>query len=155
MKKKHTDQDLDIRLLAESADCTCFNMRKAARVVTQVYDDAFRELGLRGTQFTFLAHAAAYGPITVTKLADMMFTDRTTLGRNLQPLEKNGYITVEPGKDKRQRVVSLTDEGRSALAEALPVWKKTQQKMKQGLGMERWGNLMSSLSGLVEVVQES
>lgn len=149
MSKNTSNSDFDLNSLAECAECTCFNTRKAARVLTQLYDDAFRGLGIRGTQFSFLVHAASYGPVTVTKLADIMLMDRTTLARNLGPLEKNGYLSVEPGKDRRQRVVSITEKGKSALAEALPVWKETQEKVKGTMGHDRWGALMGSLSGLV------
>ncbi|MEX0998867.1 MAG: MarR family winged helix-turn-helix transcriptional regulator, partial [Thermodesulfobacteriota bacterium] len=102
-----------------------------------------------GTQFTLLASAFAYSPITVTHMAEIMVTDRTTLGRNLLPLEKNGFIKVEPGDDRRTRIVKLTDAGKEKLQEAYPIWKETQGKIKTALGLETWDSMMSNLSGLV------
>ncbi len=148
-KIKDTKPQIDLKALAECGQCTCFNLRKASRIVTQYFDDSMRSIGLRGTQFTLLASAFAYSPITVTHMAEIMVTDRTTLGRNLLPLEKNGFIKVEPGDDRRTRIVKLTDAGKEKLQEAYPIWKETQGKIKTALGLETWDSMMSNLSGLV------
>ncbi|MEQ9619232.1 MAG: MarR family winged helix-turn-helix transcriptional regulator [Deltaproteobacteria bacterium] len=157
-KQRHLKQEkrsIDLKSLAECAECTCFNLRKAARVVTQLFDESMRSIGLRGTQFTLLAHTLAHGPITVSKLADILVTDRTTLARNLEPLEKNGFIEVQQGEDRRTRMLSITDEGRNKVAEAFPLWKKTQDEIKEMIGIENWKSMMSDVSGLVEQLQET
>ncbi len=145
---------LNSKALAECRECTCFNLRKATRVVTQLFDEAMRSTGLRGTQFSLLAHTYAMGPITVTGLAEAMVTDRTTLARNLEPLEKNGLLKVEPGEDRRMRIVSITEEGRKKLAEAFPLWKKTQDEIKGMMGLDSWTSMVSKISDLVNQIQE-
>lgn len=151
--EKHSS-GLDLKALAECTECTCFNLRKATRVVTQMFDDAMRPAGLRGTQFSLLAHTYGMGPITLTKLAEEMVTDRTTMARNLEPLEKNGLLKVGPGDDRRTRIVTITEEGRKKLAEAFPLWKKTQDEIKKLMGAGDWASMVSNMSELVNQVQE-
>lgn len=133
--------------------CACFNIRKAARVVTQFYDEALRSQSLRATQFTLLVAIRIRGPVTVKYLAETTLTDRTTLTRNLRPLEKQGLIRIEAGKDRRERMVTLTERGHKALVRAIPLWERTQAQVARGLGQERFRRLLSDLSAMVAVVQ--
>ncbi len=151
---KETKPIIDEKALAECGQCTCFNLRKASRMVTQYFDDSMRSIGLRGTQFTLLASAFANSPITVTRLAEIMVTDRTTLGRNLLPMERNGFIKVEQGDDRRTRIVRITDSGKKKLKEAYPIWKETQENIKQKMGPQNWSTMISNLSNLVDQMQE-
>lgn len=133
--------------------CACANLRKAARVVTQLYDEIIRPSGLRGTQFGLLMATRALGPVTVTKLADKAIMDRTTLARNLRLLEKKGLIRIDPGKDQRMREVTLTKQGLEALTKGLPFWEKAQARMVKGLGEERLNNLLENLEAMVSLVR--
>lgn len=153
-KESNSLAGLDPRTFAECGECTCFNFRKATRVVTQLYDDRMRSSGLRATQFALLVHAYAMGPVALTKLAEAMVTDRTTLARNLEPLEKNGLIEVEDGEDRRTRIVDITEEGRKKLAVVFPIWKKTQEEIKTIMGRDIWSSMMSQVSLLVNQIQE-
>ena len=150
-----TKPAIALKDLAECGQCTCFNLRKASRIVTQYFDDSMRSIGLRGTQFTLLANAFAYSPITVTRMSEIMVIDRTTLGRNLLPMEKRGLIKVESGDDRRTRIVKITDAGKRKLTEAYPLWKETQENIKQKMGLENWGSMISNISNLVDCMQES
>jgi DNA-binding MarR family transcriptional regulator len=113
-----------------------------------------RPTGLRGTQFALLVHTYAMGPISLSKLADAMATDRTTLTRNLELLEKNALVRVEDGDDRRTRIVSITDDGRKRLARAFPYWKKTQDEIKKMMGLDDWSAMISRVSRMVNQVQE-
>jgi DNA-binding MarR family transcriptional regulator len=144
---------IDSASIMECRECTCFNLRKATRAVTQMFDKAMRPIGLRATQFTLLALSLAHGPVTVTKLADEMVADRTTLSRNLDPMEKSGLIKIEQGSDRRTRIVILTESGRRKLGEAYPLWKKTQEEIKEAMGMEKWSTLLSNVSDLVSHIR--
>ena len=124
------------------------------RVVTQYFDDRMRQFDLRGTQFALLAHTYAMGPVALTKLAEVMVTDRTTLARNLVPLEKSGLIRVEPGDDRRTRIISITPEGRTRFTEAYPAWKETQEEIKKMMGHDNWSSMMSEVSNLIDQIQE-
>ena len=92
-------------------ECACFSLRKAARAVTQLYDDALKPARVLATQLPLLATSARLERATVTKLAEAMVMDRTTLTRNLRPLERDGLLRTEPGADRRVREVSLTKKG--------------------------------------------
>lgn len=153
--EKETDSaGLGLKELSACRECTCFNLRKATRVVTQFFDDRMRPFDLRGTQFALLAHTYAMGPVAMTKLAEMMVTDRTTLARNLDPLVKSGLINVEHGDDRRKRIISITAEGRKRMTEAYPVWKETQEEVQKMMGHDHWSSMMSEVSNLVDRIQE-
>ena len=136
------------------ANCTCFNLRKAARAVTQVYDEALRPSGLKATQLSLLVNLARRGALPLTQLADALVMDRTTLTRNLKPLTARGLVAIEPEADRRVRRISLTDAGRKALDGAMPLWETAQRRMVVGLGDERWSGLLDGLSATVALVQE-
>lgn len=129
-------------------ECTCFNLRKASRTITQLFDRALQPGGLRGTQFSLLTVISLMGSTTVTRLSKNLVMDRTTLTRNLRPLEHQGYITVTAGKDLRTRTVALTDNGVKALEKAYPFWKETQTKIINTLGKKRFQSLISDLSAI-------
>ena len=91
--------------------------------------------------------------MTVKQLAETTVTDRTTLTRNLRPLEKKRLIRIEAGKDRRERIVTLTDRGDRTLANALPLWDRAQAQITSGLGQERLRRLLADLSAVVAVTQ--
>ena len=91
----------DVKLGLE--DCNCYAVRAAARHVTQAYDQFLAPTGLRTTQFSILAKLKRKGPLTINALAEDMVMDRTTLGRNILPLERDGLISVEPYRVARIR----------------------------------------------------
>jgi DNA-binding MarR family transcriptional regulator len=116
--------------LAEvAANCACKNLRRTARAVTQLYDDALRPSGLRITQFTLLVGVAISEPVPITRLADALDLDRTTLARDLGPLTERGLVEVSAGDDRRTRVVRLTRQGRDAIARAYPLWRQAQARL--------------------------
>lgn len=135
--------------------CACFNIRKAARAISQLYDDVLRPSGLRVTQFSILAVTRKLGPVTVTRLAEETVTDRTTLTRNLKLLAQQKLLRITPGKDRREREVALTDRGRLALAQAFPLWKDVQSRVANRLGHERFERLLSDLRATVGMARAS
>jgi DNA-binding MarR family transcriptional regulator len=135
--------------------CACFNLRKAARAVTQLYDQALRPTGLRSTQFTLLIAIRAHGPVPMTRLADEVIVDRTTMTRNLAILEKEGLVSIRHGDDQRVREVSLTARGRHALAGAHPYWKKAQQMLSRRFGKGKLDRLLSDLTETVDAARAS
>jgi len=141
--------------LVTCPDCACFNIRKASRVVTQVYEEIMHDTGLRGTQFTVLVMVAAFESITISHLAENLVMDRTTLTRNLKPLKKQQLIVIVPGADRRTRVVQLTDNGHERLRAALPLWKKAQLKIAKFMGSERLDNLIGELRVLEKIADQT
>ena len=134
----------------DTINCTCFNIRKAARAVTQLFDEAFKPSGLNATQFTLLAAISATEPITITKLSQVLVMDRTTLTRNLNPLQKNGWVEVTPGEDKRTKTVSLTRSGKPVLSKAMVAWKAMQNHVVKTLGKGSWEELLENLSHTIK-----
>ncbi len=121
--------------------CTCFRLRRATRRATQIYDRHLQECGLRITQYSLLMQLRARGPVTVSQLADAMAMDRTTLTRNLKPLERAGLISAARGRDRRSRTLSLSDEGSRALSVAQPAWQRAQDEVNAKLGADRVAEL--------------
>ena len=115
-------------------NCTCHRVRTAARAVTRAYDEALRPVGLRATQLAVLVAVAMDDAISITALAKFMGMDRSTLTRNLRPLEKEGLVTLGIEGWRRSRTLEITKMGRSRLREALPLWTKAQQALKKRLG---------------------
>lgn len=138
---------------SNAGECVCGNIRKTARAVTQLYDEVLRPTGLRVTQFGILGATRAMEPVTLTRLADATVTDRTTLTRNLRILEKQGLLRVKAGVDRREREVTLTNKGRTALVRGLPLWQEAQVRVVQGLGEERWKALRDGLSAVVSLAR--
>jgi DNA-binding MarR family transcriptional regulator len=126
--------------------CMGMHIRRASRIITQVYDAALYPAGLALNQFTLLVAIYLAESITITRLAQELFTDQTTLTRNLKVLEKRGWVAIEPGDDRRVRLVSLTAEGRTVLAQALPLWQQAQTEVMQHFASEQWQTLLSLLS---------
>ncbi|MGF1611718.1 MAG: MarR family winged helix-turn-helix transcriptional regulator [Kiloniellales bacterium] len=117
--------------------CSCFRLRRAARRLTQAYDQALRPAGLRGTQFSLLSHVLREDGLSVTDLAERMAMERTTLTRNLRPLQKAGLLRVEPGADRRSRAVRITAQGRQAFEAALPLWRAAERDFRRQMGKEQ------------------
>jgi DNA-binding MarR family transcriptional regulator len=135
--------------LRECADCACFAVRRAARVITHHYDRALRASGLRATQFTLLTVLALGGPQPMSRIADRLGMERTTLTRNLKPLLASGLVRVGQAGDRRVRTISLTPRGhRSALA-ALPAWRRAQRAV---LADQLTHDVFSSLAAVAERV---
>jgi len=131
-------------------NCTCFNLRKATRTVTQMYDEALKPAGLRATQMSVLAMIVGRGPLTMTGLADQLVMDRTTLTRNLKPLIAEGLVSTVAGPDKRQRLVQITDRGRQRFDETKPLWSEVQNRLADALGYGRWTGLLGHLDLVIE-----
>ena len=139
----------------QAARCACFNIRKAARAVTQLYDATLEPSGLRATQFSLLMVLHGMGAVTMTRLSSEMVMDRTTLTRNLGPLEKRGLVEAAAGADRRTREIRLTAPGREALALALPLWRRAQACVVGGLGQSHWDRLLPALTATVAVARDS
>jgi DNA-binding MarR family transcriptional regulator len=131
-------------------NCTCFNLRKATRAVTQLFDEALKPCGLFATQFTLLAAVSSKENVGITELSKALVMDRTTLTRNLKPLQKSGWVEVLPGEDKRTKILSLTRSGKKVLKQAMIRWKEVQNQVVKTLGKSNWEVLLDNLSSTVK-----
>ncbi|TMD72042.1 MAG: winged helix-turn-helix transcriptional regulator, partial [Chloroflexi bacterium] len=117
------------------------------------FDELLQPTGLRSTQFTLLVAVARLREAPVTQLSRALVMDRTTLARNLKPLESLGLLTVEAGTDRRRHLVRLTERGRQALVRALPSWEQAQHQVVTRLGQEQWHALRASLKATMTLAQ--
>lgn len=134
-----------------SAPCNCFAIRSAARHASQFYDRHLAPSGLRTTQFSVLANLAKAGPLSINELAHKMAMDRTTTGRALRPLEREGLVAIGPGRDGRTRALSLTETGRERMALAAPLWREAQVAFETGYGSVDAADLRSRLARVREL----
>jgi len=134
-----------------SPACACGRLRRAARALTQLYDDTMAPAGLRLTQFSLLRTLSREGTMRMSALAAKLLLDRTALSRNLDPLVQRGLVAVIAGRDARTREVSLTRAGESAIRAALPCWKRAQARVAATLGTTRLDTLIATL-GEVEAL---
>jgi len=141
------------RKYKQLSECSCNMMRKSARKITQFYENNLREAGIKPTQFSILATLANTGPIQLTQLADRLVLERTSLTRNLNVLERNTWIDIQPGEeDLRQRVVSLTRNGYKQLDCAIPYWQKAQKAIAKDMGQETITRLRTMLDEMTEII---
>jgi DNA-binding MarR family transcriptional regulator len=112
--------------------CLCFHMQRAARALARLFDEAFRPLDLTNGQFTLMMSLSRGEPKPMGRIADVLAMDRTTLTAALKPLTRRGLVTVAVDPDdKRSRLLSLTPAGRTLLAEALPIWRRTHAAVER------------------------
>jgi MarR family transcriptional regulator, organic hydroperoxide resistance regulator len=128
--------------------CASFNFRRVSRAITILFDSALRDSGLRSTQFAILTAIAKAQPVSISTISDVLVIDATTLTRSLNLLRKLGYVTISPRGAMRQRFLNLTAEGEKALARALPLWRKIQQRFVAQIGAEAWRSLRAQLEDL-------
>jgi DNA-binding MarR family transcriptional regulator len=121
-------------------------LRQASRHVTQFYDQSLASSGLRTTQFSILIRLRLAGPMTINALAKALVMDRTTLGRNILPLEREGLIDVVSGRaDRRSKVLRLTKAGAARLRAARAGWTQAQAKFEAAFGGRRAAGLRALL----------
>ncbi len=131
---------------AQAARCNCFAVRSAARQTTQLYDRHLAASGLRTTQFSVLSHLSRRGAVAIHELAAVMAMDRTTMGRALRPLEREGLVAIGPGRDGRTRALALTEAGRARLEAAVPLWREAQEAFETRYGVEDAAALRAALA---------
>lgn len=120
----------------------CANVRRASRVLSQIYEEAMRPLGLRMTQFSILQALSLTGEKLQGDLAEFLALDSTTLTRSAMLLRKRGWIKSVKGKDRRERWLSLSRSGEKELARIQPAWEAVQKQLRSKLGEERWNSLV-------------
>jgi DNA-binding MarR family transcriptional regulator len=145
-------------VLRAAPGCTCFKLRSLSRRVTQLYDRVLAPSGLKVTQYSLIAYARRRDgshPPTVTELAQKLFTDRTTLTRNLRPLVDAGLIKVGSGADERSKAVIVTPKGEDAYQAARPLWQAAQALLRERAGDTHVAALHALIETLLPRLDES
>jgi DNA-binding MarR family transcriptional regulator len=130
----------------QSEKCNCLAVRQAARHVTQFYDQYLAPSGLRTTQFSILTKLKRLGPMSINALAADLVMDRTTLGRNILPLQRDGLIAVVKGStDRRSKELRMTEAGAECLRTAVEGWVEAQAQFEAVFGAKRAAELRALL----------
>jgi DNA-binding MarR family transcriptional regulator len=124
--------------------CLCANLRRAARIVTQIYDDALRPSGLRTPQFTLLQTLNLAPGISQKRLARLLEFDSTTLTRTLDLMRKKGWVRTETGEDRRELRLLLTEGGLAEYKRVMPYWQMAQRRLKSELSEPGWNAIESA-----------
>jgi DNA-binding MarR family transcriptional regulator len=135
------------------AQCACFDLRKATRAVSRLYDDHLRACGLNITQYSMLRMIEFGQQISVSTLGRHMVMDQTSISRALAPLERDRLIRSRAGSDKRTRIVSLTRKGAKLIATAKPHWDEAQKMFLDVIGDQRWTVMRGLLRDTTRVVR--
>jgi DNA-binding MarR family transcriptional regulator len=133
---------------AYQACCVAFNLRKSSQVVSRIYAKEMHDSPVRGPLFALMMMIYRRGPASITTLARDVGLDRTTLTRNLKPLEQRGLIRIEQLTANRKQV-SLLPEGEEALLSAIECWRKAQTKVVNELGEDRWNRMRDDLAAVM------
>ncbi|MCA8903045.1 MAG: MarR family transcriptional regulator [Hyphomonas sp.] len=128
-----------------TGQCAAGNVLRAARSLTRLYDEALRPVGLTITQFGLMNAIGRFEPASISDLAVIMSNDRTTLSRNLKPLEKAGLVFRGGEGEGRRRRLLLTTLGQERLNAALPLWQAAQERVAAVLDEEARRHLFSGL----------
>jgi DNA-binding MarR family transcriptional regulator len=130
--------------------CACQNLRRLSRVVTRLYDQELSRAGLEITQYGLLTALAKVGEANQKRLSAGFAMDSTTLTRTLGLLRKQGWVRARRGKDRRERLFSLTGAGSRQLATAQPYWEQAERKLRKQLGDTGWKNMKEIVFPMTE-----
>jgi DNA-binding MarR family transcriptional regulator len=143
------------RTVAEQ--CSCLRVRRMSRVLSRLYDEVLRPSGLRMSQLSVLVAIARFGErgAKIGALADVLATERTTLTRNIGPLERAGFLRVarDPG-DARARILLLTRAGERAIEAAFPLWQVAQRRVRDAVGSGRLEEYNAEMTALLSAVSQ-
>ncbi len=129
-----------------SAACLSTRIRQLSRIITRVYDDAMRPLGITASQFTLLTQLAQQDGITAVEIGHTLDIEKSTLSRNLKRLLALGLITMDPPAGRRGRGLHLTPKGEVVIQQGYPVWREAQTRTIRVMGPESRGTLDGMLS---------
>ena len=150
-RSQSNNGDID---LTECLDCLCYEFSKTARLVNSYYDAGLQAVDLKSNQFIILAAVGYMKETNFKNLAEFIGIDQSTLVRNIVTGERQSFVKIRPGKNKREKLISLRRKGKNKLHKAFPRWKKAQTDILDVLGRERWKNIRDELSDVVSATRE-
>ena len=136
--------------LSSVENCACFNVRRAARVITQFFDAEVGRHGIQPTQSPILNALRAREGWSMAQLSDFLGMERTTLVRNLRPLQRDGLVRVSGGGRGGRVAIEITGKGRKLVARILPAWRAAQERVVATLGEDRWAAIIDDLRQVAE-----
>ncbi len=134
--------------------CMCASFRRAARALTQLYEQELRPLGIRATQFTVLQVLQLAGEVSQGELGQLLAMDSTSLTRTLAIMRRRGWVAKRAGKDRRERRLSLSTAGRRQLQRANSAWEKAQMRLRHQLGTDQWDGLLKLTNEITAIASK-
>ena len=134
-------------------ECVCATARQTARMLTRLYDASLRVIGIEAAQLSLMMALERAGPATQVELSRWLLLEKTTVSRNVNLLERKGWIQSSPGEDKRQHRIKLTPAGRKLLAAAKPEWKKVQDSLRSSLPADQWDEMLRMFRSVTKTAQ--
>jgi DNA-binding MarR family transcriptional regulator len=129
--------------------CLCLHVQRAARALARRFDEELRPFDLTNGQFSLLMSLNRPEPPPMGPVASLLAMDRTTLTAALKPLERRGLVKIESDpNDRRSRVLILTEKGRTLLARAVPVWKRTHDEIENSAASIDWDSFRQNLRAI-------
>jgi len=135
--------------------CACQSLRRLTRLVTRIYDQELRNADIEVTQFGLLTALAALGEANQKTLSAGFAMDSTTLTRTLALLRRQGWISIKRGRDRRERVLRLTEAGKRQLVMAQPHWQEAERRLKKTLGERNWKHMRSTIFEVTAAAAEA
>lgn len=129
--------------------CLALYLRKANRVITQIYDHNMSQHGIKVTQFSILRAVSYMGEASHRTLQEALVLDQTTLSRNLKPLIRDGFLNAAPGEDRREKLITLSNSGKTLFNSAKKDWKKSQKQIAEALGEKMTHQLLEVSDNVV------
>jgi DNA-binding MarR family transcriptional regulator len=129
-------------------ECIAVRLRLLNRVVTKLYDDALRPLGLKTSQLNILIVTAKLGIARPGRVCQILRLDATTLSRNVERMRAKGWLRVVPEQDGRAQPFTLTPRGKRLIEKAVPAWEQGQRKAVDLLGDEVVARLDKAVKSL-------
>jgi len=122
--------------IPRNTECAYNNLKVMTRVVSSIYDEELRPVGLRASQLALLWAIRAMEPVEFGRLGATTFTDQTTLSRTVALLKRAGLVSVRVGDDRRVRVIATTAKGLARFAVAMPLWERAQARADALLSLD-------------------
>jgi DNA-binding MarR family transcriptional regulator len=150
MQVKSDLTDLPFLDLSGTSGCAAYQFRRTSRAVARLYDAALSPSGIRSTQFAILTAIAKLQPVAISRVAEILVIDLTTMTRSLKLLQKEGLVQIAPRGARRQRLLTLTSKAEKALAAAVPLWREMQARFLAELG-RKWPDFRDGLEHAAQV----
>jgi DNA-binding MarR family transcriptional regulator len=150
MQVKSDLTDLPVLDLSGTSGCAAYQFRRTSRAVARLYDTALAPSGIRSTQFALLTAIAKLKPVAISRVAEILVIDLTTMTRSLKLLQKEGLVQIAPRGARRQRLLTLTSKAEKALAAAVPLWREMQARFLAELG-RKWPDFRAGLEHAAQV----
>lgn len=131
--------------MGDLGPCVCTSIRKAGRAVLRYYDAAVAGTGVSITQYSVLRAIERAGAAPLSRLAEELVLERTSLYRTIRPLIDGGAVSVRTGESGRAKIAELTDRGRNLIVTVMPLWEEAQRKAVAAIGEKEWARLSALL----------